>query len=227
MLPARLFPALVEEVGVERPDLRKLQLLVPPDMAVGTALYQVLAPFRLLRIDQHDSVVALFHRASAFCHAGRVVTVIAHGRDVGDIDHRDLPTLLLQDIDPLVAVFRHRCGIARPAIADIFVHDRERAQIAIRALRDVNDHVPFLHGVPPPVILAPSCADLTRAPILPRRRWIAGSCPVMTRWGAARAANYFAGTSCAAFSVSRTSLSFSIRAKVSDMCSMRPSQSST
>src|SRR4029453_3793999 len=109
---------------------------------------------------------------------------------VGDIDHRNLPTLLLQDIDPLVAVLRHRRGIARPAVADIFVHDRERAQIAIRALRDVNDHFPFLPGVPP---------------------------------ASAHAANYFAGTSCAAFSVSRTSLSFSMRAKVSDMCSMRPS----
>src|SRR5207237_4123543 len=39
--------------------------------------------------------------------------------------------------------------------------------------------------------------------------------------------NHFAGTSWAALSDSRTALSFSMRAKVSDMCSVRPSQIST
>src|SRR5262249_4605556 len=36
LLAAGLLPALVDEVGIERPDLRQLQLFVPPDVAVGT-----------------------------------------------------------------------------------------------------------------------------------------------------------------------------------------------
>ncbi len=78
--------------------------------------------------------------------AGRVVAVVAHGRHVGDVDHRRLAALLLQDVDPAVAVLRHRRGIAGKIIADIFVHGGERTQLAIRALRDVDDHVPLVHG---------------------------------------------------------------------------------
>src|SRR5262245_16970686 len=147
LLAAGLLPALVDEVGIERPDLRQLQLFVPPDMAVGTGRDQILAPLRLLGIDEHDPVLALFDCVAGLGHARRIVAVIAHGRNVGDVDHRHLPALLLQDVDPLVAVLRHRRGIAGPSIADIFIHDRERAQIAIRALGHVDDHVPFLHGV--------------------------------------------------------------------------------
>src|SRR5262245_54364034 len=56
LLAAGLLPALVDEVGVERPDLRQLQLLVPPDVPIRTALDQILAPPRLLRVDEHDAV---------------------------------------------------------------------------------------------------------------------------------------------------------------------------
>src|SRR5262249_46330001 len=59
LLAAGLLPALVEEMGVERPDLRELQLLIPPDVTVGTSVNQILAPPRLLGIDEHDAVVAL------------------------------------------------------------------------------------------------------------------------------------------------------------------------
>src|SRR5215472_7466603 len=52
LLAAGLLPALVDEVGVERPDLRQLQLVVPPDVAVGAGLDQILAPPRHLRIDE-------------------------------------------------------------------------------------------------------------------------------------------------------------------------------
>src|SRR5215469_15480362 len=156
LLAAGLLPALVDEVGVERPDLRQLQLVVPPDVAVGAGLDQVLAPPRLLRIDEHDPVVAFFHRVAGLGHAGRIVAVIAHGRNVGDVDHRHLPALLLQDVDPLVAVLGHRRGITGPRVAHVFVHDRERAQVAIRALGHVDDHVPFLHGTHLFVIAGPS-----------------------------------------------------------------------
>src|SRR5262249_44187711 len=116
-------------------------------MAVGTSVDQVLASPRLLGIDQHDSIVALFDRVTGFGHARRVVTMIAHGWNVGDVDHRNLPPLLLQDVDPFVPVLRHWRAVARPSIADILVHDREGAQVAIRALRHVDDHVPLLHGI--------------------------------------------------------------------------------
>src|SRR2546430_8812328 len=147
LLAAGLLPALVEQVSIERPDLRKLQLLVPPDVPVGAGLDQVLAPPRLLRIDQHDPVLALLHCVAGLRHARRIVAVIAHGRNVGDVDHRHLPALLLQDVDPFVAVLRHWRAIARPGVADIFVHDRECAQVTVRALGHVDDHVPLLHGV--------------------------------------------------------------------------------
>ena len=144
-----------------------------------------------------------FTRVAALCHAGRVVAVIAHGRNVGDVDHRHLPALLLQDVDPLVPVLGHRRGIARPVVADIFIHGRERAQIAIRALRDVDDHVPFLHGDTPPLnVRALVHRDHRYAVISPAPATPPSAC-------------------------SRTSLSFSMRAKVSDMCSVRPSHSST
>src|SRR4029079_15241822 len=42
LVPARLVPALIDEVGVEDPVLRKFKLLVPPDVAIGTGLDQML-----------------------------------------------------------------------------------------------------------------------------------------------------------------------------------------
>src|SRR5882672_2111233 len=66
---------------------------------------------------------------------------------IGDVDHRHLATLLLQDVDPLVAVARHRRRISRPVVADIFVHGGERAQLAVGALGHVADHIPFGHYV--------------------------------------------------------------------------------
>ena len=126
--------------------LRQLQVFVPPDMAVRAGADQILAALGLHRIDQYDAVGALLDRAGLVgLDAGRVVAVIAHGRNVGDVDHRHLPAFLLQDVDPLVAVLGHRRRIAGPVIADIFVHGGERAQIAVGALGHVDDQVPFLH----------------------------------------------------------------------------------
>src|SRR5262249_9102235 len=77
--------------------------------------------------------------------ARRVVAVIAHGWHIGDVDHRRLPALLLQDVDPAVPMLWHGLGIAGPFVADILVHRGKRAQIAVGALGDVGDHVPFFH----------------------------------------------------------------------------------
>ena len=90
LVPARLLPALVDQMGIEIPRLRHLVLLVPPDVAVGAGVDQVLAALGLVRIDQDDAVVALLHRAAAFGDAGRVVALVAHGGSVGDVDHRRL-----------------------------------------------------------------------------------------------------------------------------------------
>src|SRR5262249_14534100 len=71
LLAAGLLPALVEKVGVERPGLRQIELLVPPDVAVGTGVDQLLLPLRLLGIDQHDAVRPLADRADLVgLHAG-------------------------------------------------------------------------------------------------------------------------------------------------------------
>ena len=146
LVAAGLLPALVEEMRVERPVLRHLQLLVPPDVAVGTGLDEVLLPLGLHRIDDDDAVLPLGDGAVLRrLDAGRVVAVIAHGRHIGDVDHRRLAALLLQDVDPAMAVLRHRRGIAGKLVADILVHGGERAQLAIGALGDVDDHVPFGH----------------------------------------------------------------------------------
>ena len=70
LLAARLLPALVDQMRVEGPGLRQLQLLVPPDVAVGAGVDQVLAALGLDRIDEHDAVVALLDRAAAFAMQG-------------------------------------------------------------------------------------------------------------------------------------------------------------
>ena len=128
LIAARLGPALVEQMGVEGPGLRQLQVLVPPDVAVGAGVDELFPALGLIRVDQHDAVLALPDRAGLVrFHAGRVVAMVAHRRSIGDVDHRQLPALLLQNVDPLVTMLRHRRRIAGPVIADIFVHGGERA----------------------------------------------------------------------------------------------------
>jgi len=145
-LAAGLLPAPVEKMGVEWPGLRQLQLLIPPDMPVGASVDELSLAFGLFRVDDHDAVAALVDDALWRClHARRVVTVIAHGRNVSDVDHRHLPALFLQDVDPFMTMFRHRRRIAGPFVTDIFIHGGKCAQIAIGALSHVDDHVPFFH----------------------------------------------------------------------------------
>src|SRR5262245_11342146 len=60
LLAAGLLPAPVDEVCIERPDLRQLQFFVPPDVAVATGLDQGLTPLRLLGIAEHDPVLGPF-----------------------------------------------------------------------------------------------------------------------------------------------------------------------
>src|SRR5215211_7540640 len=184
-MAARLVPTLIDEMRVERPDLRNLEFLVPPDMAVRARLDEVLTPFRLVGIDENDAVVALLHDAAALGQARRIVAVVAHGGHVGDVDHRNLPALLLQDVDPPVAVLRHRFRVARPVVADILVHGRKRAQIAVGALGDIDDHIPFFHPIPSFVMagLVPAISLTGAVPLQARSPGLAAATaarPVMT-----------------------------------------------
>src|SRR4029077_3083360 len=63
LLTAALRPALVDQMGVEGPGLRQLLFLVPPDVAVGAGLDDLLLALGLDRIDDNDAVLALLDRA--------------------------------------------------------------------------------------------------------------------------------------------------------------------
>src|SRR5579872_1691189 len=63
LLAARLLPALVDEMCVERPGLRQLQVFVPPDVAIGAGVDQLFLPFGLDRIDDDDAVGTLLDGA--------------------------------------------------------------------------------------------------------------------------------------------------------------------
>src|SRR5262249_27872198 len=78
LVTARLLPALIDEMGVERPVLRDLEFLIPPDVAVRAGVNEVLAPLCLLGIDQHDAVLAFADRTARFGDAGGVIAVVAH-----------------------------------------------------------------------------------------------------------------------------------------------------
>src|SRR5208282_4112645 len=132
LLAAGLLPTLVDEMRVEGPGLRQLQLLVPPDVAIRTGIDELLLTLGLRRIDNDDAILALCDDAGIVgLHARRIVAMVAHGGDVGDVDHRYLPAFLLQNVDPLMTVLRHRRRVTGPVIADIFVHGCEGAQIAV------------------------------------------------------------------------------------------------
>src|SRR5215469_1409734 len=229
LLSAGLLPAAVEQMRVERPSLRQLQLLVPPDVTIRARVDELSLPFCFFRIDDHDAVPALSNDAlRRSLQAWRIVAVIAHGRDISDVDHRRLPAFLLQNIDPLVTVLRHGRRIAGPFVADIFVHGCKRAQIAIGALGHVNDHVPFFHSgtlYRPSSPASPGDTDLIAGRATPSRDHrvaVLRADPVMT----APRRRHFTGSRCASLSVRLISLSYSGAAKAADMCSVRRSHSS-
>src|SRR5262249_3573752 len=74
-----------------------------------------------------------------------VVEVVGSGGDIGGVDHRRLAAFLLQDVNPPMAVLRHRRCISGKIVADVLVHSGERAELAIGALGNVDDHVPSGH----------------------------------------------------------------------------------
>ena len=89
-------------------DAGDLAGTAPTGVRATRDIDEVLATLRLDWIDEHDAVVTFAHCATAFRDAGGVVAVVAHGRHIGDIDHRRLSALLLQNVDPPVTVPWHR-----------------------------------------------------------------------------------------------------------------------
>src|SRR5262245_48681930 len=88
LLAAGVLPDWVDSRCIKGRGLRQLLLFVSPDAAVGTGVDPVLAPLPRLGIDEHAPVLALFHRVAGPGQARRIVAVIAHRRNVGDVDHR-------------------------------------------------------------------------------------------------------------------------------------------
>src|SRR5512134_3764602 len=105
---------------------------------VGTGVDDLPLPARADRIDLHDAVTALgdgvvFRGANA----GRVVAMLAPVEQIGDVDRGEAPALPLPDIDPFVAVPRHRGAVAGEIVAHVFVLDGEHAVPASGAERHV------------------------------------------------------------------------------------------
>src|SRR5271166_425579 len=120
---ARLLPARVEKMGVEDPGLRDLLLLIPDDSPIGAGVDDVLAALGLHWIDDDDAVVAFADGVAGVAHAGRIVAVIAHHRQIGGLHHRRAALDAAQDADCAVAdgggwrgISRgNRCRHVRPA----------------------------------------------------------------------------------------------------------------
>ena len=137
-------------MGIESPGLRHLFFLVPPDGAVGAGLHQVALALGLHRIDQHDAVVALGDGAVlGLLHARRIVAVLAHPGQERHVDHWTGAALLAVDLDPFVAVLGHLFRVARKGVAHMFVMTGEYTQIAVGAVGDIDDQVPFAHLTSP------------------------------------------------------------------------------
>jgi hypothetical protein len=133
-------------MSVENPMLRSLGFLIPLNCTVGTGIGNRLLPFGLHRIDNHDSIVTLANRA-VFCrtHAGGVIAVLTHYRQINDIHDRALAAFPGPDVDPTMTMTGHGSRIARKFIADVLILIRQRTQIAIRARGNIYNQVPFLH----------------------------------------------------------------------------------
>ncbi len=143
---ARLLPAAVEQMRVEEPVLRQLQIFVPANRAVRARVGDGLLALRLDGVDMDDPVVALRHRSVLRRRdARRVVAVLAHHGQIRDVHERTRAALAAADVDPTMLVAGHRRRIAFELVADVLVLIRERAAIAVRALRDVDDEIPLLH----------------------------------------------------------------------------------
>ena len=134
-------------MGVEEPVLRQLGIFVPAHCVVWAGVGDRLLAFRLDWVDDDDTVVALCHCA-VFCggHTWRIVAVLAHDRNVGNIHDWAVSALAGKDVDPPVVVARHRCRVAFKLVPDVFVLVCQRAQVAVRAFGNVDDQVPLFHA---------------------------------------------------------------------------------
>jgi len=119
---ARLFPAPVEQVGIENPFLRHVSFLVPPNGAVRARSDKLPFSGGFLWIDNDNTVRSLINRAvfSGF-NAGSVITVHTRRNQVSDIDSGILSSFIGLYIYPPVTVVRLRCSITRPVVIHMFI----------------------------------------------------------------------------------------------------------
>src|SRR6185312_6055683 len=100
--------------------------------------------------DDDDTIRSLVDRSVSCClDARRVVAVVAHLRDIRDLEQRSLSAYVPFDTDRFQARRRMRRGIARKLIACILVLVREHAVPAIDAEGNVDDERPAGHAAFP------------------------------------------------------------------------------
>ena len=95
-----------------------------------------LATGAFLRVDDDQPVVALVNRTHGAVGDTRgVVTMMAHLRQVGDLDLGHLATNQLGETDPELPGIRLRLGIGGPIVADMLVFAGNLAAVAAVAER--------------------------------------------------------------------------------------------
>ena len=126
-------------MGVENPGLRKLQLFVPDDGAIGARFGYVPASARFHRIDDDDSVVTLGNRVAADFLARRIVAMVAHDRQIDGLHHGRAALHAAANADRALALFRGGRRIAGKVVADMLVPLGKDAIVAVHAPADVDD----------------------------------------------------------------------------------------
>lgn len=100
----RLLPAGIEQMRVERPDLRKVRLRVPRNGTVGARVDQIEPTPGLLWIDHDNAVRPLDHSVGRDLAPGRIVAVVAAPGDVSHVDPRPFSPDRAIHPEPLVAL---------------------------------------------------------------------------------------------------------------------------
>ena len=72
--------------------------------------------------------------------------MIAHIREIGDVDAGKLTALLCMDLDPFMALFRLRRAVAREIVPYVLLFTGQETVPAIGTFRDIGDEIPLFHG---------------------------------------------------------------------------------
>src|SRR5271165_5716196 len=126
--------------------LRQRLRLIPDNGAIRTRVDQVSSALCLDGIDDHNAIRALSDRVvPCGLDAGRIVTVIAHDRNVRDVYHGSLPSHRALYPDRAGALCGMRRRIPGELVSDQFIFCRKYTIIAVFAPRNVDNQIPFAH----------------------------------------------------------------------------------